>query len=425
MNSFTVHPSQLTGKITIPPSKSHSQRALLFASKGLGTSKLQNLLSSPDITAMQNAIEALGATCTQLEDCLEVTGGTHEPTEPIDAGNSGQVLRFIAALAALNPHYVEITGDVSIRKRRPIKPLMQALRQLGALAESANGDGHPPLILRGPIHSGICRLNGEDSQPVSALLMATSFLNHPTEIFVDNPGETPWIDLTLEWLQRMGSTVTHSNYSHYRVSGGLSYSGFHYTVPGDFSSAAFPIAAALLTQSSLSIAGLSRFDIQGDRILLDHLQEMGAKLQWQGDQLEVYPSSLKGIEIDVNACIDALPILAVIGCYAEGETRLYNGAIARFKESDRIHAIATELKKMGANIVEEPDGLVIRHSPLHGAQVSSHRDHRIALSLTVAALGANEPTQIEGANWITKSYPTFLDDMQHAGAKIELDLVRV
>jgi 3-phosphoshikimate 1-carboxyvinyltransferase len=127
----------------------------------------------------------------------------------------------------------------------------------------------------------------------------------------------------------------------------------------------------------------------------------------------------------VNGCIDALPILAVIGCYAKGETRLYNGAIARFKESDRIHCIATELKKMGANIAEEPDGLMICHSPLHGAQVSSHCDHRIALSLTVAALGAHEPTLIEGANWVTKSYPTFLQDMQHAGAEIELDLVRI
>lgn len=425
MSSFTVRPSKIEGIVSIPSSKSQSQRALLFASKGKSTSKIYNLLPSPDIVAMQTAIKELGAICVEKNGCFEITEGKKKPTKPINSENSGQVLRFISGITALEPWCVEINGDASICKRRPIEPLVQALQSLGASIKYSKENAHPPLIIQGPIHSGVCKLRGEDSQPVSALLIATSYLRGPTDIFVDNPGETPWIELTLDWLRRLGSTVTHTNYSHYRVNGGLSYDGFEYTVPGDYSSASYPLAAALITRSSLVIKGLCPFDNQGDRIVFDILKKMGASIHWEGDKLKVHPSLLKGIEIDVNPCIDALPILAVIGCYAQGETRLFNGAIARLKESDRIQSISTELKKMGANLKETHDGLLIRHSPLKGANVLSHQDHRIALSLAVGALGAQGPTTIRDIRCIAKSYPTFLKDMQNIGAEIELDFIRV
>jgi len=425
MRTFTVHPKSLGGEIQIPPSKSHSQRALLFAMKGQGISRIENLLDSPDIRAMRQAIEQLGASCREEGDMLEVTAGFSPSSEVIDAENSGQILRFLSALVALFPTYTEVTGDGSVCRRRPIKPLLGALRQLGALAESVRGDGYAPVRICGPIHPGICELDGQDSQPVSGLLIATSFLDGPSEIFVDEPGETPWIDLTLDWLKRLGATVTHQNYRHYLVKGGLSYSGFHYTVPGDYSSAAYPMAAALITESPLTLTGLSNEDVQGDRMVFEIAKKMGAKISWKKENLLIEPGKLKGIDIDVNHCIDALPILAVLGCYASGTTRLYNGAIARQKESNRIHSIAMELNKLGAQIVERPDGLIIEQSTLRGAVVNSHRDHRIALSLSVAAMGATGPTTIEGVEWIDKSYPSFARDMNAIGAEIELDLVRV
>lgn len=425
MNSFTVHPSPLSGTLSIPPSKSHSQRALYFAMKGQGTSQIENLLNSPDCHAMIRAIEQFGATCTWQDTTLVVQGGFYPAEGPIDAENSGQILRFLGALAALLPSYTEITGDVSIRKFRPIKPLLSALRQLGALSESICGDGFAPIRIKGPIHPGTCKLDGTDSQPVSALLMALSFLEGPSEIEVTNPGETPWIDLTLDWLRRLGAKVHHEEYRRYFVQGGLHYKGFAYTVPGDFSSAAYPLVAALITQSSLTLEGLDPTDIQGDRKILDLILQMGGKLYWDKKTLQIEPSSLCGIEIDINTCIDALPIFAVLGCFAKGTTRLYNGAIARKKESDRILAIATELRKMGGQIEEREDGLLIHQSPLQGATLCSHRDHRIALSLAVAALGAKTPSTIEGIEWIAKSYPTFVKDMQMIGAQFELDLVRV
>ncbi|MDN3506438.1 MAG: 3-phosphoshikimate 1-carboxyvinyltransferase [Simkaniaceae bacterium] len=415
----------LKGQIAVPPSKSHCLRAVLFAMLGSGVTRIENVLKSPDLEAMLDAISLFGAKVEREGSSLAIEGHFKPASDTIDAGNSGQVLRFIGAIAALLPSYTMITGDASIRSRRPVKPLLTALRGLGVLAESALGDGHAPITVRGPMHSGTTRLNGEDSQPVSGLLIATSFLDGHSEIVVDNPGETPWIDLTLDWIRRLGGAVTHENYSLYRVKGGLSYSGFTYTVPGDFSTAAFPIAAALITGSHLEITGLDPDDVQGDKELITILQSMGAQIRWEEKRLIVEPSKLKGLFIDVNTCIDALPILAVIGCFADGVTTLYNGKIAREKESDRISAICTELKKMGAHIQEEPDGLVIQTSTLNGADLESYRDHRIALSLAVAALGATSPSKLSGAECIQKTYPNFAKDFSSIGALLELDLIRL
>lgn len=422
---YILRPSKLSGTLLVPPSKSHTHRALLFSMLGHGTSRVHNVLDSPDTLAMIDAISEFGSIVHRNQDDLVIEGHFNSASDIIDAGNSGQVLRFIGAVSALLPSYTMITGDSSIRTRRPIKPLLSALRQLGALAESSRGDGYAPICIRGPIHPGKCKLQGEDSQPVSGLLIATSFLDGPSEIFVDNPGETPWIDLTLDWIARLGGSIVNRNYKHYLVKGGLNYGGFSYTIPGDFSSAAFPIAAALITQSSLILEGLNPLDHQGDKELISILQKMGARIRWEDHQLIVEPSHLKGMYIDANYCIDALPILAVVGCFAEGPTTLYNASIARYKESDRIWSICEELKKMGAAIEEKSDGLVVHTSSLQGCEVEGHRDHRIALSLAVAALGAKGTTLLKGAECINKSYPTFIKDFQHLGAEIELDLVWV
>ncbi|NGX47707.1 MAG: 3-phosphoshikimate 1-carboxyvinyltransferase [Chlamydiae bacterium] len=425
MNDWMIHPSALSGKIKIPPSKSHSARAILFSMLGDGTSRIENILDSPDCIAMLDAISLFGAKIKKTGASFEIEGHFQPTIDVIDAGNSGQVLRFIGAMSALLPSYTMIAGDASIRMRRPIKGLLGALRQLGAIAESARGDGYAPITVRGPIHPGTCKLSGEDSQPVSALLMATSFLDGPSEIIVENPGETPWIELTLDWLHRLGAGISHQDYCHYHVKGGLSYSGFTYTVPGDFSTAAFPIAAALITHSYLELEGLDPNDIQGDKELIEILKRMGARISWEEKRLIIEPSHLQGLFIDINTCIDALPILAVIGCFAEGITTLYNGEIARAKESDRIAVICFELKKMGADIEEQPDGLIVKTSELKGAHVGSHHDHRIALSLAVAALAAKGTSVIKGADCARKTYPTFASDFQTIGAEIELDLIRV
>ncbi len=404
----------------MPSSKSHTLRAILFAALASGVSHIRKFLVSLDTTAMIQAVRKLGATVEIEGDCLKVKGGDlHAPEEVIDCGNSGQVLRFVGAVAALFPQYTVLTGDASIRTRRPAWPLLDGLTQLGAFAVASRGGGHAPLIVRGPITGGRAVIEGADSQPVSGLLIAGAFGPCPIELEVRSPGEKPWVDLTLDWFRRLGIPYSAKDHTHYRMEGGAHIAPFDYTVPGDWSTAAFPIAAALLTHSELTIENVDIDDCQGDKKLVAILQDMGAQFEVQDKKLTLLKGTeLRGREIDVNDCIDALPILAVIGCFAKGRTVLFNGAIARKKESDRISAIAAELTKMGARIEETPDGLIIEPSRLHGALLESYQDHRLALALTVAALASSSESEIRGVECIAKTYPQFVADFQSIGAKI-------
>ncbi|MBI3236338.1 MAG: 3-phosphoshikimate 1-carboxyvinyltransferase, partial [Chlamydiales bacterium] len=227
MSRFQIQPSTLSGSLTIPPSKSHTLRAILFGLMGEGKSQIHNYLLSPDTFAMIDAISQLGAEVEIQKDHLLIEGVSRKlksAENVIDAGNSGLVLRFIAALAAHLPTYTVITGDHSIRHNRPIQPLLDALKQMGALAEPVHPDQYAPIILRGPIRAGTARLRGEDSQPVSGLLIAACFLEKESEIWVDNPGERPWIDLTLSWLKKLNLPVQNHNYTRYQIQGGGRYS---------------------------------------------------------------------------------------------------------------------------------------------------------------------------------------------------------
>ncbi len=426
MTKFHIEPSSVQGTVDIPPSKSHTLRAILFAAMAKGDSEIRNFLHSPDSTAMIEAMRAFGTKIDIAPDHLRIRGlsGKLEAAENvIDAGNSGQVLRFVGALAALCPAYTVITGDHSIRHNRPVKPLLAALTQLGALAASARLDGCAPIIIKGKMQSGKAELPGEDSQPVSGMLIACSFLQGQSTLEIKDPGEKPWIDLTLSWLKKFDIRIEHENYAHYRIPGNAQIDGFKTTIPGDFSSAAFPIAAAIVTGSELTLTNIDMNDCQGDKKLIEVLQKMGANISIDAakNTLHVHKNSkLLGMRIDVNDFIDAVPILSVIGCYAEGKTEIINASIARKKESDRIHAMATELKKMGAAVQENPDGLTLFHSPLLGAHLESWRDHRIAMSLCIAALGARGRTVIEGAECVSKTYPGFAHDFRNLGAIIEV-----
>jgi 3-phosphoshikimate 1-carboxyvinyltransferase len=331
-------------------------------------------------------------------------------------------LRFVGALAALSPTYTILTGDTSIRHNRPVKPLLDGLNQLGAFAASSRLDGYAPIIVRGPLKSGTAFLAGEDSQPVSGLLIAGAFAKVPIEIKVANPGEKPWINLTLDWFDRLKIRYKNEKFEHYQMMGGSSIQGFEYTVPGDFSSAAFPLAAAILTQSEVLLKNVDLDDPQGDKAIVHVLQKMGARLEIDKTKKTIAVrkgSILKGMKIDVNDFIDAVPILAVVGCFADGETEIVNAAIARKKESDRIHCIAHELKKMGADIEERPDGLLIRPALLHGAHLETYHDHRLVLSLSVAAMAANGESSLVGVECAAKTYPSFYEDFRVLGARIE------
>lgn len=436
---------QLEGTVTVPPSKSHTLRAILFASLARGESVIRDYLMSPDTDAMINACRLLGAEIKIIDannikkntnnhnvnsNKLLITGVASQPELPnnvIDAGNSGQVLRFIAAVASLTSGYVVLTGDASIRNNRPIQPILNGLKQLNVFAESCQNNGTAPIIIKGPHQGGVCTLNGEDSQPVSGLLIASAFAKNKTIINVEDPGEKPWIDLTLAWFKQLGIGYQRNHYQQYIVDGHAQYNGFDYTVPGDFSAALFPIAAALITNSAISLQPLDMQDSQGDKAFINTLTAMGAvfAIDEKAKSITVEKNNnafgkMKRVKkIDINPFIDALPMLTVLGCYSQTTVTITNAAIARRKESDRLSAITKELTKMGGKIKEFPDGLVIEPARLKSAIVESHRDHRIAMALAVAGLSAQGETIIRDTACVAKSYPHFVPEMRKIGAQIE------
>lgn len=425
MVTYQIRKSTLHGSLTIPPSKSQTMRALLFAMMAKGQSTIYNYLPSPDTNAMLAACRHLGAEVTIFPDRIEIFGNDaalKAPEREIHAGNSGIILRFIAAIASLSTDPVLITGDHSICHQRPVKPLLEGLTQLGASAISVRGNGYAPIRIQGKIKAGTAILSGEDSQPVSALLIAALFGDGPVQLEVLNPGEKPWVGMTLSWFDRLGASYQNRDFTYYRIEGNHRYAGFSYSVPGDLSSAAFPIVAALVTKSELALNNVDLSDAQGDKALITVLQEMGAVIDYNPTQQQLTvrraQAPLQGLSLDINSYIDAIAVLAVMGCFAEGVTELRNAAVARTKECDRIHCLALELRKMGAKIEELDDGLRISSFVLHGADLDSHNDQRLAMALTVAALGAEGKSTINGAEWTTKTFPGFFDQLKALGANI-------
>ena len=366
----------------------------------------------------------LGAVIEQNGTHLSIEGVAGKPRVPddvIDCGNSGQVLRFAAAIAAIADGATVVTGDQSVRSNRPVKPMLDGLNQLGGRAFSTRGNDHAPIVIEGPIKAGTATIDGQDSQPVSGLLMAMAFMEGDSTLHVTNPGETPWVGLTLDWFKRLGITCTHENYTTYHVKGGHVPEAFEYDVPGDFSSIAYPVVAALVTGSDIEIGNVDMADSQGDKKLIDALISMGAKIDYDAPSRTLSVSgkgALQGKVLDVNDYIDAVPILSVVGSYATGQTTITNCAIARAKESDRLATTTSELKKIGGDIVEHAEELVVSKASLHGGEVTSHHDHRIAMSMAVAALAASGPVLVQDVDCVSKSYPAFWDDLEALGARI-------
>lgn len=424
MQKIVVKPSSLSGKIVIPPSKSQTLRAILFASLARGTSTLFNPLESPDVDAMISGCSLLGAKITRFSDQMVIegiAGQVNGAEDVIDAGNSGIVFRFLTAVSALSPLPIVITGDNSIRHQRPIAPLLHALSCLGVKTISTKGDGFAPVVIQGPIKEGKTVIEAGDSQFVSALLIASLFVVGSVEITALNSGEKPWVDLTLDWFKRLHLPYKKEGYERYWIEGPIKISPFTYTVPSDFSSALFPIIAALITHSELVLEGLDFSDAQGDKKVIEWLQKMGGKIVVEKGRVRVLKGGqLKGLSLNINDCIDAITPLAVVACFAEGETTLNGAQGARFKECDRINATVHELSKMGAQITETPEGLMIRRSYLKGStNLFSHGDHRMGMSLACAALGAEEDSMIEGSDCIAKTFPAFIKTFKEVGAQME------
>ena len=418
-----VSGSRLEGVVNAPPSKSYTHRAVAIASLG-GRTRVVNPLVSDDTRSTMHVCRMLGAEVERLEDHIQIIGTHGKVTTPdniVDVGNSGTTLRVMTAVSALADGAVVLTGDASIR-RRPNNPLIVALNDLGADAFSTRNNGMAPLVVRGKLRGGKTFIDGSvSSQFITGLLIACPFAEGDTEIVVRGTLKSrPYVDITLEMLKRAGVEIRVEEGVNltFKVVGGHDLHVLEYRVPGDFSSASYLLAAGALF-GEITVNNMYP-TAQGDSAIIQILGEMGADITWNKNKgvVRVKESELTGCVIDVGKTPDLLPTLAVLGALAEGTTTIENAKHVRYKETDRIHAMATELTKMGAVVREEEDSLTIKGSKLHGAQLDGWDDHRIVMALTLAGIAAGKTT-ISTAESVKISYPDFFEDMKELGASIE------
>ena len=418
-----IRPSVINGEIKIPGSKSHTIRALIIAGLADGESVIKEPLIAGDTISCINALKKLGASISeeqseQLIIKVRGTGGKLKNPEVIDIGNSGTTLRFLTAVASLGKNTIRFDGDDSIRKR-PMQPLLSSLYDIGARVNSNNG--HAPLSISGPIRGGKTMTDGISSQFLSGILIACPLADGDTNIDVIDLHEKPYVEMTLRWLDSQNIKYSNKDFRSFFIKGNQSYVPFTTSIPGDFSSATFPLVAAAITGGKIKINGLDLKDSQGDKRVFDIIKKMGARIVKKTDGIVVEGGPLKGMDLDLNDIPDALPALAIAGCAAEGETKLLNVEQARMKESDRIHTICMELKKMGADIRELDHGLIIHKSKLKGTKVKGYNDHRIVMALSLAGMIASGETMIKkGSEFVQVTYPSFITDFRNIGANIEI-----
>ncbi|MCL5409056.1 MAG: 3-phosphoshikimate 1-carboxyvinyltransferase [Candidatus Omnitrophica bacterium] len=413
----------LRGNVLIPSSKSHTIRAIIISSLANGVSKIENALISADTNAAIEACKNLGAKIIISGNNLEVKGFNKTPensNKSLNMANSGTSLNLILGVVSLGEFEIIIDGDDSLRTR-PVAPLLDALNQLGAKGKSILDNGRPPVKIMGKIKGGKTKVDGISSQFVSSLLISTPLCENDTEIEVFNINEKPYIEITVRWLKEQNIKFQYKkDFSWFKVYGRQTYKSFDKKIPADWSSAAFPIIAGVITNSDIFIEGLDINDVQGDKAIVKHLEKMGAHITIEKNGIRIKGGLLKGAQIDLNATPDALPAMAIAGCFAEGETKLYNVAHARIKETDRIKVMTEELKKMGADIEELEDGLIIKKSLLKGTKVNGHYDHRVVMALSLAGLIAEGETEIDTSESINVTFPGYIEMMQKIGAKINI-----
>lgn len=422
--NILVKKSALEGSIEIPASKSHTIRAVVIASLAKGKSRIVSPLDSGDTRSAAVACRALGAEIeTGKEWLVKGFGGNPKlQVSEINVGNSGTSLRLTASMAALQEEKVIYDGDASIRTR-PMQPLLDALNSLGAEAYSLKNNGCCPISITGRMRGGKTEVSGVTSQYLSSLLISTPLLEEDTEICVVDLRERPYVQMTLGWLEEQNVHYSQEGWESFQVRGGHCYHEFDKRVLGDFSSATFPLCAATITPSHIVLKGLDMNDTQGDKEVITMLKSMGATIQVKEEGIHVTSSELTGCELDLNNTPDALPALAVVGCYAKGETILKNVAQARIKETDRIKVMATELSKMGADIEEVEDGLIIRQSELKGAKVRGYHDHRVVMALSLAGMMAEGETEIDSAESIDITFPGYVEKMCQLGARMRRNVM--
>jgi 3-phosphoshikimate 1-carboxyvinyltransferase len=405
-----------TAIVRVPGSKSITNRALVLAALAEGNTELRGALRSEDTEIMVAALQQLGFTIEASWPTIHVRGEAGRvpaATADLFVGNSGTTMRFLTAMVALG-HGRYRTDGVPRMRERPIQDLLDALRQLGIHAYSEGGNGCPPVIVEAKgTPGGTVRIKGDvSSQFVSGLLLAAPLATGALEIEVDGPlVSQPYVTMTVAMMQQFGVEVETRSLNRLRVPEQQRYRGRTYDIEPDASAASYFFAAAAITGGTVTVPDVLGYGLQGDVNFVSTLATMGCTCRRDGKALTVSGGPLHGIDVDMNPISDTVMTLAAVACFAEGPTTIRNVAHIRHKETDRVAALATELRLAGIVVEEFEDGLTIHPGTLHGASMETYNDHRMAMSMSL--LGLRIPgIIIRNPGCVAKTYPEFFRDLE-------------
>jgi 3-phosphoshikimate 1-carboxyvinyltransferase len=409
------------GTVRPPGSKSITNRALVCAALAKGESTLTGALDSEDTRVMIAALRALGIAIEAGDGGrnLRVIGcdGRLPATQAeLFVANSGTTMRFLTAMVALGRGEFRLDGVARMRER-PIGDLVDALGQLGVTVQCEGADNLPPVLVRADgLPGGPARIRGDiSSQFLSGLLMAAPYAKRAVQLAVEGTlVSIPYVTMTMRVMEEFGAAASESgDYSAITVSNAQRYQGREFAIEPDASAASYYFAAAAITGGRITVEGLTRESLQGDVDFCACLEQMGATVEYGADSITVEGGALRGIDVDMNAISDTVQTLAVTALFAAAPTRIRNVAHIRHKETDRIGATACELRKLGANVTEFEDGLLVEPRPLHGAEIDTYHDHRMAMSFALAGLRTANVV-IRDPGCVGKTYPEFFADLERA-----------
>ena len=419
MSIALITPNTLEGTMVVPPSKSDAHRAIICAALSDGISEIFPIEISNDIMATINAIKAIGAKVRVIGDRLLVDGSSslRENYAEIDCCDSASTLRFLLPVVCCRGIRAKFKGSKGL-KARPMKNFTACFQKAGI---NFSFEGEFPSEVFGMVSPGRFSIPGNiSSQFISGLLLALPMLSNDSEIYLTTPLESAkYVEMTINTMQKFGVKIEKTSYG-YRVPGKQTYSAQNYKVEGDWSQAAFFMAAGAIA-GKIRIKGLNMNSVQADKQILAFLQRVGANIEHDEDDIIVSKGDLKACDIYANQNPDLIPILAVVASMCKGASAIFNASRLRFKESDRLRALCSNLKKMGVDVKEMEDGLlIVGEEKLKGTSLDGFNDHRIVMAMAIAAICAKGKVLISNAESICKSYPSFFEHYNQLGGVVDV-----
>ncbi|MBC8259002.1 MAG: 3-phosphoshikimate 1-carboxyvinyltransferase [SAR324 cluster bacterium] len=411
--------SKISGKVDLPGSKSLSNRILLLSMLAKGQTEIHNLLDSDDIRRMVEALETLGIQFVEKRNENRITVSGTAGKIPVNEatlmlGNAGTAIRPLTAAMTLG-HGLFVLDGVQRMRERPIIDLVNGLSQLGATLRCQNGTDCPPVEVKASgLPGGITRLSGAiSSQYLTAILLVAPYAEKEVQIEItDKLVSVPYVEMTLRLMERFGVVVSHEDFCVFNIPRQTYCSPGKIFVEGDASSASYFLAGAAITNGTMTIKGCGTDSMQGDARFAEVLEKMGAKVEWSPQQLKLTGSTLKGIDVDMNQMPDAAMTLAVVALFASEPTAIRNIYNWRVKETERLKAVSTELRKLGAEVEEGYDYLVIEPpEQIRQAVIETYDDHRMAMAFSLAACG-NSPVTINDPGCVSKTFPDYFEVLE-------------